>query len=245
MNTTETGLCHCGCGQTTQLAPKTSTRKGWVKGEPMKYVRGHYKPSSLYSLDDPPEWYLPNTNDGYCHCGCGLKTKPARYTSQEQGTIKGALRRFVGGHHIVNDERAEEETKRCQTCKEEKLLRYFYSSKSEKDGYTRKCMACYRSLDGDQKEHKRRSTKALRERNRKYVWDWYCTHPCVDCGEDDPIVLELDHVRGEKREQVSKMVNNSNSIETIQAEIDKCDVVCVNCHRRRTARTQDWYASVA
>jgi hypothetical protein len=35
------GLCACGCGGRTKLAPRTSTRYGWVKGEPLPYLRGH------------------------------------------------------------------------------------------------------------------------------------------------------------------------------------------------------------
>lgn len=35
------GLCACGCGQTTKLAPSTDSRRGWVKGAPMKFLLGH------------------------------------------------------------------------------------------------------------------------------------------------------------------------------------------------------------
>lgn len=38
------------------------------------------------------------------------------------------------------------------------------------------------------------------------------------------------------------MVRNGLKIETIQAEIDKCDVVCANCHARRTAARGDWWS---
>lgn len=38
---TSAGLCSCGCGGTTKLATRTSTRNGWVKGEPLPYLRGH------------------------------------------------------------------------------------------------------------------------------------------------------------------------------------------------------------
>lgn len=33
--------CECGCGQKTRLAPQSSTRKGWVNGQPLRYVAGH------------------------------------------------------------------------------------------------------------------------------------------------------------------------------------------------------------
>lgn len=36
-----TRVCECGCGQETQLAPQTDTAKGWVKGQPKRFLRGH------------------------------------------------------------------------------------------------------------------------------------------------------------------------------------------------------------
>jgi|GEM_PF-2278419 len=35
-------LCACGCGQATKIAPKTDSRWGHVKGQPMKYLPGHW-----------------------------------------------------------------------------------------------------------------------------------------------------------------------------------------------------------
>jgi hypothetical protein len=40
-------------------------------------------------------------------------------------------------------------------------------------------------------------------------------------------------VRGTKKGNISDMVNNGWSRETIMVEIQKCDVVCFNCHMRR------------
>lgn len=42
MNTRNaTGLCHCGCGLTTPLAWRSRKEKGWIKGEPLRYIAGH------------------------------------------------------------------------------------------------------------------------------------------------------------------------------------------------------------
>lgn len=38
---TSSGMCGCGCGGRTRVAPRTSTRYGWIKGEPLLYLRGH------------------------------------------------------------------------------------------------------------------------------------------------------------------------------------------------------------
>lgn len=35
------GLCQCGCGERAPVATRTTTSKGWVKGEPLKYLLGH------------------------------------------------------------------------------------------------------------------------------------------------------------------------------------------------------------
>ena len=56
---------------------------------------------------------------------------------------------------------------------------------------------------------------------------------CVDCGEDDFAVLTFDPVRGKKKMDVSQMVAQRYSIQAIQEEITKCDVVCSTgiCYR--------------
>jgi hypothetical protein len=62
---------------------------------------------------------------------------------------------------------------------------------------------------------------------------------CADCGERDPVVLEFDHRDG-KRGNVSTMTQWA-SLQTLRSEIEKCDVRCVNCHRRRTLRAVESY----
>jgi len=62
----------------------------------------------------------------------------------------------------------------------------------------------------------------FREERRKYLLN----HPCVDCGESDPVVLTFDH-----RDQ-SKKKCRINSLHSLRYEAKKCDVRCANCHLR-------------
>ena len=78
-----------------------------------------------------------------------------------------------------------------------------------------------------------RNTERGRQAARALVAAHLATHPCVDCGETDRIVLEFDHIRP-KRRDVSAMVAAGYPCPTIEAEIAKCQVRCGNCHRRRT-----------
>lgn len=74
-----------------------------------------------------------------------------------------------------------------------------------------------------------------RSQKRAAIDEYLKEHPCVVCGLDDIVVLEFDHVRGKKIKDVSLMLRDGHSMEKIWAEISKCDVVCANDHRRRTA----------
>lgn len=78
-------------------------------------------------------------------------------------------------------------------------------------------------------------TRGMNQRQVCYaiLANYLAAHSCVDCGESDIVVLEFDH-RGGKVKAVSRF--KGYKIETLMAEIAKCDVVCCNCHRRRTAR---------
>jgi hypothetical protein len=75
---------------------------------------------------------------------------------------------------------------------------------------------------------------------RRQRWDYLLAHPCVDCGEADPIVLEFDH-REDKRAAIVDLMRSHASWTDVLAEIQKCDVRCANCHRRKTARTRGYY----
>lgn len=65
---------------------------------------------------------------------------------------------------------------------------------------------------------------------------------CVDCGYSNILALEFDHREPtEKSFTISKFLSKNhasdNKLELLRREIEKCDVVCSNCHTIRTART--------
>lgn len=64
--------------------------------------------------------------------------------------------------------------------------------------------------------------------------------PCADCGKKFPFyVMDFDHRNPDtKSANVSSLVSRGASLARIQEEIDKCDVVCANCHRIRTWETK-------
>lgn len=70
--------------------------------------------------------------------------------------------------------------------------------------------------------------------HRSRIDDYLGTHRCVDCGESALVVLEFDHVRGQKVGAISWMVSAGYPWAKIAAEIAKCEVRCANCHRRVT-----------
>lgn len=91
----------------------------------------------------------------------------------------------------------------------------------------------------DKEEYKRKAYLRRKKRaNAKYkdVNAYKEKHGCQDCGETDPVVLEFDHIRGDKVSDVSRLIQTNASIKAIWEEIAKCEVVCANCHKRRTAR---------
>lgn len=63
--------------------------------------------------------------------------------------------------------------------------------------------------------------------------------PCADCGKNyHAVVMDFDHVRGEKTGNVAELVRRA-SWARVQAEIDKCDLVCANCHRMRSLQRRE------
>lgn len=129
--------------------------------------------------------------------------------------------------------------KRCSGCRALLPLDAFNRRSKSSDGRQGYCRECNRGWHARNREHHNRMIHARNKRIRRESADrllrYLMDHPCVDCGETDPVVLEFDHLRDKQRD-VSYMAGGAGMPwERILAEIEKCEVVCSNCHRRRTA----------
>lgn len=140
----------------------------------------------------------------------------------------------------------------CSICKQSKPLTEFNRNKRKRDGLQTHCRICSKEkskghYNSNQETHKQNTKihkqKVIKE-TRQFAYSYLSNHCCIDCQEHDPIVLEFDHVRGEKRNAVSFMISRGCSLAAVKAEIEKCDVRCANCHRRKTAKDLNWYRGI-
>ncbi len=137
-----------------------------------------------------------------------------------------------------------ERMKKCKKCNKEKRLFEFNKNSSKKDGLQSYCKLCQNSYHKSYYERNKSrwilSNSKIEERNRKFIYEYLSQHPCEECGENDPIVLEFHH-KANKSIEVSVVIKNKISIEKIKLEIEKCSVLCANCHKRITAKEFNWY----
>lgn len=85
------------------------------------------------------------------------------------------------------------------------------------------------------KETFRSSTKKRYDSRRDWL-NAVKAVPCADCGNSyPPECMDFDH-----KDPLTKAFHIGNALSkrlsTIIAEIEKCEVVCANCHRIRTYR---------
>ena len=140
----------------------------------------------------------------------------------------------------------------CRVCGETKPLVEFPYRSIKRQTRQWICLLCQRGYTNDwyshnrkrqianAKERSRHATAEVKKRVREYLLD----HPCVDCGESDPGVLDFDHLR-DKKANISTLVQSGVSWGSLSDEIAKCDVRCANCHRRRTAKNGRYYRTLA
>lgn len=141
--------------------------------------------------------------------------------------------------------------KSCPRCKKEKPIEAFSYKNKRKEKRQSYCKKCSQeSIKNHYKNNKeyylqkaQKRNHRLREKIKTYIWDYLSSHPCIDCGEKDPIVLEFDHQK-DKIKAVSEIIKGNYPTKTIEKEIAKCVVRCANCHRRKTARDYKWYTNI-
>jgi copper oxidase (laccase) domain-containing protein len=86
----------------------------------------------------------------------------------------------------------------------------------------------------------RSKQKSQREHIRRLVQEHKERAGCMDCKQMHPYyVLDFDHRDGmTKVDGVCGLVKSGCSLEVVMKEVQKCDVVCANCHRIRTHQRQ-------
>lgn len=155
------------------------------------------------------------------------------------------------GERWVQTELFPEARKRCTQCGESKRHAEFHRNRANRDGLQSRCRLCNietaKRFHAENLDHCRtRIGKWIRKVdgfNKRRVLEYLLVHPCVDCGEADPVVLEFDHRRG-KVHGVGELLHQHVRWEVVAAEIARCEVRCANCHRRRHAQEKGWYRAV-
>ena len=134
-------------------------------------------------------------------------------------------------------------TRRCTRCDIEKPIEEFgfkYRERGIRQSWCKPCYVEYKHLWYlENREEHIAHVRMLRDQhsaeNQLRMWQYLAAHPCVDCGERDPVVLHFDHLR-DKRTDVSYMTLNGFKWDTILEEIAKCEIRCANCHMTKTAK---------
>ena len=139
----------------------------------------------------------------------------------------------------------------CTRCDEDKAIdefNYRNKSKGTHQSHCRKCSKAYL------KKHYHSNTQYYRDKakyhTRRYekiakttIYEIKLGNPCVTCGESDPRVLDFDHIDpSQKSHNVANMVKSGHSVKSILDEVSKCQILCANCHRRKTARHFSYFS---
>lgn len=87
----------------------------------------------------------------------------------------------------------------------------------------------------NRKQRKRLNDK-WRVKQQNNFSEFKSTLKCSHCPENDAVCLEFHHLDPTKKETAIGTVANKWSLKRLKAEIEKCIVLCANCHRKEHAR---------
>jgi len=121
--------------------------------------------------------------------------------------------------------------KTCSKCKCEKSADDFVAGK----GY---CKSCQREMSKAHYNANRQTyldrNKKRQEANREFLRE-FKENPCQGCGVIYPYyVMDLHHRDGEVKEALISQLVNKTTLPRLKRELEKCDLLCPNCHREET-----------
>jgi len=125
--------------------------------------------------------------------------------------------------------------KKCSKCGKIKSYQEFTKKSGRKDGLNSQCKNCTRKMT---KKHYQENTQYYIDKSKKqqeFLVEWYNDYKkkneCEKCGEKKWYVLQFHHRDSKEKEtEISSAVRNGWSLNRLKKEIEKCDILCSNCH---------------
>jgi hypothetical protein len=125
----------------------------------------------------------------------------------------------------------------CRLCCNEITLRGMNKKYATDAKFRERTKRTMRKWRKDHPILARRRNRARKARATAFIDEYLKTHPCVDCGESHPATLEFDHRDPSKKRYAIGSGRGSGILpKSLMKEMEKCDVRCANCHRKRHAR---------
>ena len=122
----------------------------------------------------------------------------------------------------------------CPNCKIEKFLEEFAKNSAKKNGHSSWCKKCCQ--ENDKKRYIRDRVKILKRRTeyreeKKYWLENYKKNlKCQKCGETRWYILTFHHKNPDKKDFNISSSYRITNIKKIKKEIEKCEILCQNCH---------------
>lgn len=127
-------------------------------------------------------------------------------------------------------------TKRCPKCNTEKEVCEFGKNKAKPDGLQSVCKTCKKQYNRKDYEKNITDYKRRTKESKEKAKAWFITLKsglsCAQCGESHIAVLDFHHTNPSEKEDGVSVFVNSGSIEKAKKELEKCIVLCSNCHRK-------------
>jgi hypothetical protein len=123
---------------------------------------------------------------------------------------------------------------KCHSDKDESEFNYKDKKTGKRHSYCRSCQKIMKDEHyRNNKDYYYNRNKKRRDETREWFNEYKSNLSCVECGENHPATLDFHHVdRTQKEYGIAYMVNGYASKEKIIEEIEKCVVLCANCHRK-------------
>jgi hypothetical protein len=141
-------------------------------------------------------------------------------------------------------------TKVCPRCKEEKPSDSFCRDRNKKSGLTSHCKSCknvsntiWRSKNPDKIAFYNKKSKQGIYVKRKMFCLEYKGNKCEDCGiianVNNRSIFDFHHTDPSMKDKGIAIGSRTRSIKSIKQELDKCILLCANCHRLRHQHYKD------